>query len=98
MDQSPWESNIRLAGQEIPRLFIDPKVHYRIHNSPQLNPAPSHMDTVLHISYVFKIHINVILHFTPRTHKWSHTSLQVFRPKFCMNLSYLWLVWNIFTC
>ena len=29
------------ASQEIPRVFRNPKVHYRIYNSPPLGPVPS---------------------------------------------------------
>jgi len=36
MQQNPsWEANRFPAGQKIPRIVWSPKVHYRIHNSPQ---------------------------------------------------------------
>jgi len=31
-----WEANSRLANQEIPLHLRNPKVHYRVHNRPQL--------------------------------------------------------------
>jgi hypothetical protein len=48
MEQNPsWEANRLLASQEIPRVLLNPKVYYRIHNySPpvsipsQPNPVP----------------------------------------------------------
>jgi hypothetical protein len=36
MEQSPWEIKSRSPGQEIPRVFLNPKIYYRVHKSPQL--------------------------------------------------------------
>jgi hypothetical protein len=43
----PWEADIRSASQKIPRYLWKPKVHYRDHEDPPLDPilsqfAPSH--------------------------------------------------------
>jgi hypothetical protein len=62
MEQSPsWEAKRFVASQEIPRVLLNPKVHYRIHNwSPPVSilsqPNPVHTPT----SHFLKIQLNII--------------------------------------
>jgi len=55
-------------SQKITLLLRSPKVYYRVHKSPPLVHILSHMNPVQTFSsYVPKIHINIILSFTPRS-------------------------------
>jgi hypothetical protein len=67
-----WEANRFASSQEIPRVLRNAKVYSRIHKCPspvcilnQLNPF--HTPT----SHFLKIHLNIILPFTPGFTEWS---------------------------
>ena len=73
MVQSPsWEANWFAAGQEIPRILWNPKVHCCIHKRPPpvpilVQPNPVHIPT----SNLLEIHLNIIHPSTPRSPQWS---------------------------
>jgi hypothetical protein len=58
MEQSPSrEANSHSASQEIPRILLNLKVYYRVHNSLPLVPTLSQMNPVPTFpSYISKIH------------------------------------------
>ena len=72
-EQSPsWEANRFCPSQEIPRIFWNSKVHYRMQKCPQPVPIlnrinPIHAPT----SHFLKIHLNIILPSMPGSSKWS---------------------------
>ena len=73
MQQSPfWEAKRFSAGQEIPRIFLNPMVHYRIRTRPPPVPILNQLDPILaRTSHFLQIHLNFILLSTPGSSKWS---------------------------
>jgi hypothetical protein len=73
MDQSTSsEANGCSASQKIALLSCSPKAHYRVHKLPQQDTVLRQMNPVhTYISYFSKIHLNIVLPFTPRSPKQS---------------------------
>ena len=67
-----WEANWFEASQEIPRISLNPKVHYRTHKRPPpisilVQPNSVHMPT----SNLLEIRPNIIHPSTPKSPHWS---------------------------
>jgi len=67
MQQSTsWEANNHSASLQILRLLRNPKVHYRVHNSPSSIPNLSQMNPLQNfLPYFPKIRSTVIIPSTP---------------------------------
>jgi hypothetical protein len=60
MEQSPsWEANIRSISQEVPLLWRHPKIHYRAHKNPALDPILSQMTPIHTLASYFQIHFSI---------------------------------------
>jgi hypothetical protein len=70
MEHGPcWEANSLLDSHVIPRLLWNPKIHYRITRARYWTlPCAPWIQCRTHF---FKLHLNIILAFTPRSPKWS---------------------------
>jgi hypothetical protein len=71
--KSYWEANKLSASQDTPRTLWNPKVRYRIHNSPSSAPILSHIDPVHFCqSQSLNIHYHITVSLMPGSSKWSY--------------------------
>jgi hypothetical protein len=70
-----WKADCHSACQKNILLSLwNPKIHYRVHKSPPLDPILSQPNSARPINfYLPKAHLNVILPPTPRSSQWSLT-------------------------
>jgi len=82
-----WEANSFSAGQELPCILWNSKVHYRSHKYPPPVLILSQLDPVHTTKSQFlKIHLNIILPSTPGSTKCS-LSFRFLHQKPCIHLS-----------
>jgi len=72
MEQSPCRQvNTHSATREIFCPLWDPKVYYRVHNSPPLIPVLIHTNPAhIFLSYFHMIHSSIILPSMPWSFQW----------------------------
>jgi len=67
-----WEANWFAVSQEIPRISLNPNVHYRTHKPPPTVSILGQPNLVhIHTSHLLEIHPNIIHASTPRFPQWS---------------------------